>query len=90
MGPKALLNDGLLDLCFVHHRASRMELIKIVGHYTKGTQEQCEGVHFYKGKHFHLTALEGGMAAHADGETVCYDGKELEINVVPGALRLVG
>jgi len=90
MGPKALLNDGLLDLCFVHHRASRMELIKIVGHYTKGTQEQCEGVHFYKGKHFHLTALEGGMAAHADGETVCYEGKELEMKVIPGALRLVG
>jgi len=90
MGPNALLDDGLLDLCYVHHRASRMELIKIVGHYTKGTQEKCEGVHFVRGRYFHLTALEGGMAAHADGETVCYDGKELEIKCIPSALRLIG
>jgi diacylglycerol kinase family enzyme len=43
-----------------------------------------------RGKHFHLTALEGGMAAHADGETVCYEGKELEIECLPSALQLIG
>jgi len=30
------------------------------------------------------------MAAHCDGETICYDGKELEISCIPGALRLIG
>jgi diacylglycerol kinase family enzyme len=61
----------------------------IVSHYTKGTQEKLKGVTFAKGKNFHLTALEGGLAAHCDGETVCYDGKELEIKCIPNALRLV-
>jgi diacylglycerol kinase family enzyme len=90
MGPKALLNDGLLDICYVQHQHSRLSLLKILKHYTKGTQEICDGVKFGRGKHFHLQALQGGMAAHCDGETVCYDGKELEITSIPGAIRLIG
>ena len=90
MGPDAILDDGLLDICYVQHQSSRLKLLKILSHYTKGTQGQCEGVHFYRALHFHLQALEGGMAAHCDGETVCYDGKELEINCLPKALRLIG
>ena len=90
MGPDALLDDGLLDICYVQHQKSRLSLLKIISHYTKGTQGQCEGVSFGRGSRFHLKALEGGMAAHCDGETVCYDGKELEITSIPGALRLIG
>ncbi|MCL2410858.1 MAG: YegS/Rv2252/BmrU family lipid kinase [Treponema sp.] len=89
MGPKAKIDDGLLDICYVKHQPSRRALLKVLSHYTKGTQELCDGVNFGRGKHFHLTALEGGMAAHCDGETVCYDGKELEISCVPHALRLI-
>ena len=90
MGPNALLDDGLLDLCCVRHQPTRLKLLKIVLHYPKGTQGECEGVSMDRATHFHLTALEGGMAAHCDGETVCYEGKELEISCIPGALRLIG
>jgi YegS/Rv2252/BmrU family lipid kinase len=90
MGPNALLDDGLLDICYVRHIKSRFGLLKIISHYTKGTQGKFEGVTFGRGVHFHLKALEGGMAAHGDGETVCYDGKELEITCIPNALRFVG
>ncbi|MDR2479811.1 MAG: diacylglycerol kinase family lipid kinase [Treponema sp.] len=90
MGPNALLDDGELDICFVRHQRTRLKLIKIVLHYPSGTQAQCEGVYTGRASRFHLTALEGGMAAHCDGETVCYEGTELEISCVPGALRLIG
>jgi len=90
MGPKAELNDGLLDICYVQHQKSRFSLLKILTHYTKGTQDQCDGVTFNRGKNFHLKALQGGMAAHCDGETICYEGKELEISCVPNAIRLIG
>ena len=90
MGPNAILDDGLLDICYVQHQKSRLKLLNILLHYTKGTQGECEGVQFGKALRFHLEALEGGMAAHCDGETVCYDGKELEISCIPGALRLIG
>jgi YegS/Rv2252/BmrU family lipid kinase len=90
MGPNALLDDGLLDICFVRRPPTRLKLIKIVLHYPKGTQSECEGVFTGRALHFYLKALEGGMAAHCDGETICYDGTELEISCVPGALRLIG
>ena len=89
MGPNAVLDDGLLDLCYVKHQEKRGKLIRIFSHYTKGTQSECEGVNMTRGKKFHLKAIEGGMAAHCDGETICYEGKELEIDCIPGALRLV-
>ncbi|MCL2809722.1 MAG: diacylglycerol kinase family lipid kinase [Treponema sp.] len=89
MGPNAQLDDGLLDVCYVKHQPSRRSLLKILSHYTKGTQEKCEGVYFGKGKFIQLTAEEGFMAAHCDGETVCYDGKHLEISCIPNALRLI-
>ena len=90
MGPNAVLDDGLLDICTVRHQPSRLALLKILGHYTKGTQAQCDGVSMGRALRIRLKALEGGMAAHCDGETVCYDGKELEITCIPGALRLIG
>jgi YegS/Rv2252/BmrU family lipid kinase len=89
MGPNALLDDGLLDICYVQHQKSRLSLLKIMSHYTKGTQGECKGVTFDRGSRFVLKALEGGMAAHCDGETVCYEGKELEITCIPNALRLI-
>ena len=89
MGPDALLDDGLLDICYVRHQKSRLDLLRIISHYTKGTQGECHGVTFDRGLRFHLKALEGGMAAHCDGETVCYEGKELEITCIPNALRLI-
>jgi len=89
MGPNAVLDDGLLDICYVQHQKSRSALLKIMSHYTNGTQGECKGVTFGRGKTFHLKALEGGMAAHCDGETVCYEGKELVITCVPNALCLI-
>ena len=90
MGPDALLDDGLLDICCVRRPATRRRLIRVFLHYFKGTQSQFEGVTMSKAIQFHLKALEGGMAAHCDGETICYDGKELKISCIPGAFRLIG
>lgn len=90
MGPNALLDDGDLDICFLRRPPTRLKLIADVIYYTKGTQGGHEGFYTGRAAHFQLTAIEGGMAAHCDGETVCYDGKELEVSCVPGALRLIG
>jgi hypothetical protein len=37
-----------------------------------------------------VTALEGALPAHADGETLCVEGKELNLEIVPARLELVG
>jgi YegS/Rv2252/BmrU family lipid kinase len=90
MGPKAALDDGALDICVIRRPATRRRLVQIVLKYPKGAQGECEETVMGRGTHFHLKALEGGMAAHCDGETVCLDGKELTVSCRPGALRLIG
>ncbi|MDR0785054.1 MAG: diacylglycerol kinase family lipid kinase [Treponema sp.] len=89
MGPNALLNDGLLDFCVIKHPHSRRRLVSIVLKYFEGRQIECEEATAGRGSRFFLKALEGGMAAHCDGETICFDGKELTITCVPNALRLI-
>jgi YegS/Rv2252/BmrU family lipid kinase len=88
MCPNALLDDGLLDLCITKH-STRIKIAGLIAHYTKGTQEGQEGVFTGRAVEIKLRALEGGMAAHCDGETVCIDGKELAIRCIPGVLRLI-
>jgi YegS/Rv2252/BmrU family lipid kinase len=90
MGPNALLDDGALDICTIRHPRSRLRLIQLVMKYPKGAQAECEETFMDRADHFHLKALEGGMAAHCDGETVCVEGTELEASCLRGALRLLG
>jgi YegS/Rv2252/BmrU family lipid kinase len=90
MGPDALIDDGLLDVCCVRDPQSRLRLLRILGRYTKGTQGELSEVSFSRARRVVLEALEGGMDAHCDGETVCAGGRRLEIECAPGALRLVG
>jgi YegS/Rv2252/BmrU family lipid kinase len=88
MGPKAQLDDGMLDICVVEHR-TRRQVVNIIFHYTRGTQEDCPGVIMGRGMEFNLRALEGGMIAHSDGETVCLDGKALTVSCRAKALALI-
>ncbi|MBB6481844.1 diacylglycerol/lipid kinase family protein [Spirochaeta isovalerica] len=88
MAPDAVNNDGMLDLCMVDH-LTRFKLMKTIFHYTKGTQRGLEGITMDRADHFHIKALDGGLVVHADGETVCIDGRELEVSCIPGPLRII-
>ena len=36
-----------------------------------------------------MTAVEGVLPAHADGETLCTDGQRLELELLPSQLEVV-
>lgn len=88
MAPDAINNDGLFDLCVVEHQ-NRRKLIKAIIHYTKGTQRGLPGISMDQSADFSLKALKGGMIVHADGETICVEGKQLEIKCIPGPIRII-
>jgi diacylglycerol kinase family enzyme len=90
MAPRARLNDGLFDICTIGSVKSRYRILQVVLSYASGSQERLAECAMTKAATFHLRALEGGLAAHADGETLCYDGKDLELGCVPKALKLIG
>jgi YegS/Rv2252/BmrU family lipid kinase len=89
MGPSAVMDDGFFDICMVRHPAGRLRLMKIVLSYSKGGQGAFAETLMGRAKRFHLKALDGVMAAHCDGETVCTKGTELEIECIPAALMFV-
>ena len=88
MAPAAVNNDGKLDLCMVD-RLSRTKLMKTIVHYTKGSQNTLDWVSFDRAEGFSLKAVKGGMVVHADGETICIDGKQLEISCLPAAINML-
>jgi YegS/Rv2252/BmrU family lipid kinase len=89
MGPSALIDDGVFDICMVRDPRSRARLLKIILSYTKGGQGVFEETLMGRGRGFHLKAVSGGMAAHCDGETVCTQGTELAVECIPSALQLI-
>jgi len=88
MAPDAINNDGMLDLCMVDH-LTRFKLMKAIFHYTKGTQRGLDGIFMDRSDRFHIKAIEGGLVVHADGETICIDGRELDIKCIPGPVRII-
>lgn len=88
MAPDGQPDDGVLDLC-VASEASRLRLFQLIPHFLKGTQATQPEVKMYRAKKARVRALEGTLPAHADGETLCYQGKELEVELIPAALEFV-
>ena len=88
MAPNANNNDGLLNLCMTQ-QGTRRKLLHTMLHYTKGTQAQLDNTKTALISSITLKAIKGVMAVHADGETICVDGKELEISCIPNALKII-
>ena len=89
MAPAAEMDDGLLDLCMAAE-LNRREMAALIVAYTKGTQASHPKISQYRSTRFHVEAPEGGLAVHADGETICRNGSALTVECFPSALRLVG
>ena len=88
MAPYANNNDGILNMCLTK-QGSRRELLKTMMHYIKGTQHNLENTTTAQSAAFTMKALNGSLAVHADGETICEAGKYLEINCIPNALEII-
>lgn len=88
MAPHARNHDGLLELCMVG-RMNRREMVELMLAYTKGSQAGHRKVVTGSGSRFSIEAPSGGLVCHADGETICTDGKSLLVECAPGALTLI-
>ncbi len=88
MAPESLQADGYFDLCVVN-QVRRRELLPLISKFTKGTQKGDPAVTFLRTKHLEIHAEEGGIPAHADGETVCEKGKSIRIELHPEKLEMI-
>ncbi len=88
MAPDGKVDDGLLDLCMPVRHISRLNMVKLMIQYTKGTQGSNPVVTTALSAEYTVEALSGKLVCHADGETICTDGKELRIKCIPKALSI--
>jgi diacylglycerol kinase (ATP) len=88
MAPDALNDDGLFDLCIADN-APRMEMLKLMTKYMKGTQKDSSYISFKQAKKVILSTKGDLLAVHADGETICESGSRIEIECFPGRIEIV-
>jgi diacylglycerol kinase family enzyme len=88
MAPNANNSDGVLNLCFTQ-QGTRRALLKAMGYYIKGTQHTLPNTTTAQSAAFTLKAISGSLAVHADGETICEEGRYIEITCLPHAIKII-
>ncbi len=89
MAPDGDTHDAKLDLCMAKGNLKRWQLLQAIGQYTRGSQSENPNVYIDKASHYEIEALEGGLVCHADGETICTNGKVLKVECIPHALQIM-
>ena len=88
MAPKGLSDDGLLNVCIVH-QVSRPQIFSLIAKFMQGTQDAHPAIERIHTQQLRVTALQGMLPAHADGETLCEDGTELVLALLPSQIELI-
>jgi diacylglycerol kinase family enzyme len=88
MAPEGQPNDGVFDLC-IAYGVSRARIFSLIPHFLKGTQATQEPIKMIQTSRVVVTAVEGTLPAHADGETLCIDGQRLEMELLPAQIEIV-
>jgi len=88
MAPEGKPDDGLFDLC-IAREVSRLRLFGLIPHFMQGTQAGQEPVTMARARRVVITAVEGVLPAHADGETLCTEGQRLEMELLPNQIEMI-
>jgi diacylglycerol kinase (ATP) len=87
MAPRAVNHDGLLDLCMAE-RLNRREMVGLIIRYTKGSQAGHPKIRMERSRRIEISAPEGGLVVHADGETICIDGRSIVAECLPSQIGI--
>lgn len=88
MAPEATPDDGRFDLC-IARRVGRLKIFPLMLKFLKGTQSEHPAILTVRTGQLSVTARAGVLPAHADGETLCTEGTQLTIELLPRALEVV-
>ena len=88
MAPNSSIDDGLFDLC-IAGQVSRAGIFGLIPRFMKGTQAGHPAIQTARSERVVITAVQGVLPAHADGETLCIAGQRLEARILPKALQVI-
>jgi len=88
MAPTSASDDGLFDLC-VAQEVGKLGIFALIARFMKGTQASHPAIFTRQARTVHVTAQAGSLPAHADGETLCTEGKELCLEILPRQIEVL-
>lgn len=88
MAPDGNPSDGNLNYC-IAGTMPKLKIFPMIVKFMKGTQIGHPVIQAGIFKRMRVKALEGTLPAHADGETLCTQGQNLEIEIFPNAIEVI-
>jgi diacylglycerol kinase family enzyme len=88
MAPQGEPDDGWFDCCIVR-QVSRARVFTLIPHFMKGTQATQPEVKMVQARRIMITAEQGVIPAHIDGETVCTAGHQLTLELLPRQIEVI-
>ena len=85
--PQAEVDDGQFDVCLVE-QVSRIEMLKLLLLFMKGTQATNPHVQMMRAKRV-IVRCDEGYAVHADGEIFATSAKSLTVELLPQRLKVI-
>jgi diacylglycerol kinase (ATP) len=85
MAPEAESCDSFLDVC-IAEEVSKTGIFSLIPRFMAGSQEGHPAISTFRTRSIKVSALEGSLPAHADGETLCEAGEQLTIEILPKKL----
>ena len=88
MAPLAQIDDGMFDIC-IAEQVSRARVFPLMVRFMRGTQARHKAIKTGRCHRIVVTAIEGVLPAHADGETLCTQGQQLVVELLPSQIEIL-
>jgi YegS/Rv2252/BmrU family lipid kinase len=88
MAPESDPSDGQFDLC-IAREVKRLRIFGLIPHFMKGDQASQPTIETGRTANVVITATQGTLPAHADGETLCTEGQRLAIELLPHQIDVI-
>jgi hypothetical protein len=88
LGSDAIAHATPIDLTIVD-QVDRLSIFSLILRFTQGSQFGHPAVKVTQASKISVTAVEGSLPAHADGETLCEAGESLVLENLPQALEVI-
>ena len=88
MAPEGQIDDGLFDLT-IAGQVSKLGVLALIPRFMQSTQFGHPQVKAARAAQVTVTAVQGSLPVHIDGETLCEAGERLELELLPKMLQVI-
>ena len=88
LAPQGDNADGLMDVT-IARQVGRGRVFTLIPHFLKGDQATQKEILITQAQRLEISAVQGALPVHADGETICEHGEKISIQLLPKQIELI-